>query len=91
MNKQELAKAIAERTGLPRDKAGDAMNALTVIITEKLAGGGKIRLPGLGIFECRTRPARTGCNPRTREPMEIPERTIPAFKAGRALKTAVQG
>lgn len=91
MNKMELAKEVAVRTGLTKEQAGDAVEAFTLFITETLAAGGSVRVPGLGIFECHKRPAKAGRNPRTQEPITIPERVVPCFRPGQRLKTAAQG
>ena len=90
MNKQELISKIAEKAALSKKDAGAALAALTATITEELKAGEKISIFGLGTFEVRERAARTGHNPRTGETVEIAAKRIPAFKAAKALKDAVE-
>ncbi|MBQ8109011.1 MAG: HU family DNA-binding protein [Clostridia bacterium] len=90
MNKQELISKIAEKAGISKKDAGVALTALTATITEELKAGEKIAISNLGIFEVRERAARTGHNPRTGETVEIAAKRIPAFKAAKALKDAVE-
>ena len=75
--------------GFSKKVAGDTITALTDIISDELANNGKVQLVGFGTFETRKRAARTGRNPQTNEEIKIPEATVPAFKAGRALKEKV--
>lgn len=90
MNKQELISKIAEKAVLSKKDAGAALAALTATITEELKAGEKIAIANLGTFEVRERAARTGHNPRTGETVEIAAKRIPAFKAAKALKDAVE-
>ena len=89
MNKTELAAAVAAKTKLSKKEAEAAVNAVLASITEALADGDKVALVGFGTFDVKTRAARTGLNPRTKETVEIPASKVPAFKAGKALKDAV--
>lgn len=89
MNKSELIAAVAEQAGLSKKDAEKAVNAFIGAVTETLIDGGKIQLVGFGTFEVRARDARTGKNPRTGETIKIAASKIPAFKAGKALKDAV--
>ena len=89
MKKQELVAAIAEKSGLSKTDAAKALKATTEAITEALAKGDTISLIGFGTFKTKTRAARTGKNPRTGEAIEVPAATVPAFKAGKALKDSV--
>ena len=89
MNKTELIAAVAEKTGLTKKDAEKVINATMEAITAELAKGEKISLTGFGIFEVKAREARTGRNPRTGETTQIPASKAPAFKAGKALKDAV--
>lgn len=91
MNKTELIAKIAEATDLPKTKAGEALDATLKAITEALVGGDTVSLVGFGTFDVRDRAARTGRNPRTGEPIEIPASKSPGFKAGKALKESVNG
>ena len=89
MNKTELIAAVAEKTGLSKKDSDAAVNAVLNTITETLKADEKIQLVGFGSFETKKRAARTGRNPSTGEPMDIPAARLPAFKAGKALKDAV--
>ena len=90
MNKQELIAKIAEKSNLSKKDAAAALTALTDVITEALKAEGKLAIPSLGTFELRERAARTGKNPRTGEKVEISAKKVPAFKAAKALKDAVE-
>ena len=89
MNKTELVAAIAEKAELSKKDSEKALNAALEAITEELTRGGKIQLIGFGSFEVKSRAARTGRNPKTKEPIAIPASTYPVFKAGKALKDEV--
>ena len=90
MNKQELISKIAEMASISKTDAAAALTALTATITEELKSGEKVAIPSLGTFEVRERAARTGKNPRTGEAVEIAAKKLPAFKAAKALKDAVE-
>lgn len=90
MNKQELISKIAEKASISKKDAAAALTALTATITEELKSGEKVAIPSLGTFEVRKRAARTGKNPRTGEAVEIAAKKLPAFKAAKALKDAVE-
>ena len=89
MNKQELITAISIKANLSKKDAAAALTALTDVITEALKAEGKLAIPSLGTFELRERAARTGKNPRTGEKVEISAKKVPAFKAAKALKEAI--
>ena len=89
MNKAELVAAVAEKAGLSKKDSEKAVNAAFDTISAELAAGGKVQLVGFGSFETKTRNARVGRNPRTKEEIEIPASRVPAFKAGKALKDTV--
>ena len=89
MNKLELVSAVAEKTGRTKKATEETVTALIDAITEELAKGGKIQLLGFGAFEVKSRAARTGHNPSTKEPIQIAASKLPVFKAGKALKDAV--
>ena len=89
MNKQELITAISIKANLSKKDAAAALTALTDTITEMLKAEGKLAIPSLGTFELRERAARTGKNPRTGEKVEISAKKVPAFKAAKALKEAI--
>ena len=89
MNKTELIAAVAEKTGLTKKDAERVVNATVDTITESLVKGEKVQVFGFGIFEVKTREARVGRNPRTKETIQIPATKLPAFKASKTLKDAV--
>ena len=89
MNKTELIAAVAEKTDLSKKDADAAVSAVLGAITDALKAGDKIQLVGFGTFEVRNRAAKQGRNPRTGETMTVPASKVPAFKAGKALKDAV--
>ena len=89
MNKTELIAAVAENAELSKKDAETAVSATLDAITAALKEGDKVQLVGFGSFEVKSRAARTGRNPRTKEIVEIPASKVPVFKAGKALKDAV--
>jgi DNA-binding protein HU-beta len=89
MTKTELINAVAEKSSMTKKDSDAAVSAMLEAITEALTNGESVALVGFGTFEVRTRAARQGVNPRTKESMLIPESKLPAFKAGKALKEAV--
>lgn len=89
MNKKDIVKAIAEKLGTSQKEAGQALDAVTEVITEGLARGEKISLIGFGTFEVAERAERMGRNPKTNESMVIKASKAPKFKAGKALKCIV--
>lgn len=91
MNKAELIDAVASATGANRSAASDAVDAVLSSIQKSLVSGDKVTLPGFGTFEVRSRAARTGRNPQTGETIQVQASKAPAFKAGAALKNAVNG
>lgn len=89
MNKTDLIAAVAAKAEISKKDADAAVTAVVEAITEALAEGDKVSLVGFGTFDVKERAARTGLNPRTKETIEIPASKAPAFKAGKALKDAV--
>jgi len=89
MNKAELINAVAEKAGLSKKDSEAAVTAAIDVITESLAQGEKVQLVGFGSFEVKSRAARIGRNPRTKEEIKIPASKLPVFKAGKALKDTV--
>lgn len=89
MNKTELVAAIAEKTELTKKDAEKALVAFTEVVAEELKAGNKIQLVGFGTFEVAKRAAREGRNPQTGETMKIAASNAPKFKAGKALKDAI--
>ena len=91
MNRKELIDALADKTGFSKIDTERALSALLEVISDTLQKGDSISLVGFGSFEVRKRAARTGRNPKTGEELKIKASTVPAFKAGAALKAAVNG
>ena len=89
MNRSKIAGRVADRTGVGRSAAGDAVDAVFETIAETLARGEDVRIVGFRTFVTRSRPARTRRNPRTRESLNIAASTTPTFKAGKTLQDAV--
>ena len=89
MNKVELVASMAERAELTKVDAEKALKAFIDVVTEEMKNKGKVQLVGFGTFETTERAARTGRNPKTGETIEIGASTSPKFKAGKALKDAV--
>src|SRR5690349_3753732 len=89
MNKTELVDKIAAEAGLDKKSAEQALRATLNAITDSVAGGEKVTLPGFGTFERRERAAREGRNPRTGATLRIPKSQVPAFKAGATFKSYV--
>ena len=89
MNKTELVAAVAAKADLSKKEAEAAVSATLDAITEALADGDKVALVGFGTFSVKDRAARTGINPLTKESIQIAASKAPAFKAGKALKDAI--
>ena len=89
MKKNELVSAIAEAAELSKADAGRALDAFVDCVTNSLKAGDSVTLVGFGTFEVRARAARQGRNPRTGKTLDIKASKVPAFKAGKALKDAV--
>lgn len=90
MNKAELVAAVAEKTEFRKKDAEAAINAFLSTVQEAMVAGEKVQLIGFGTFETRDRKARQGRNPRKpEEVIEIAASKAPVFKAGKALKDAV--
>ena len=89
MNKSELIDAIASDSGLSKADAGRALDGFTSAITNALNGGDSVSMVGFGTFSVKHREARAGRNPRTGETIQIKASNNPSFKAGKALKDAV--
>ena len=89
MNKTELVAAMAEQTQLSKKDTEAALKAFVDVVSAELKNGGKVQLVGFGTFEVAERAAREGRNPHTGEPMPIAASKAPKFKAGKALKDAL--
>jgi DNA-binding protein HU-beta len=89
VNKQQLIDAAADSAELGKTDMSRALDALLGTITDALKAGEKVAVTGFGTFEVRDRAARTARNPQTGEEIDVPAQRAPAFKAGKALKDAV--
>ena len=93
MNKSEMARKLAARSGLTQAQSADVLDAVfspvNVVIADALAAGGKVSIGGFGTFEARERAARAGRNPRTGAAITIAAKRYPAFKAAKGLKDTV--
>ena len=89
MNKSELVSAMAAKTELSKKEMERALKAFIDVVTEELKNDGKVQLVGFGTFEVSKRAAREGRNPQTNEVIQIAASNVPKFKAGKALKSAV--
>lgn len=89
MNKPDLITTIVNKTGLQVKDTEAFLKALTEVVTEELVKGEKVQLVGFGTFEVSERAAREGRNPKTGEALHIEASKTPKFKAGKALKLAV--
>ena len=89
MNKVELIASIIEKTGLDKKMAEFAVEAFTETVTEELKKGNRVQIVGFGSFEVIQRNSRMGINPQTKERIRISPTIAPKFKAGKALKDAV--
>lgn len=91
MTKNDLAKAVAGKTGLSQTAASEALGAVLESIESELAQGGEVTITGFGRFSVKERGARQGVNPATGQRIQIPATTAPKFTAGARLKDAVKG
>jgi DNA-binding protein HU-beta len=91
VNKGELVDAIAADANLSKTDAESALNAFINSVQSAITSGEKVTLPGFGTFSPALRKARTGMDPRTREPVQIPERKSAKFSVGSKFKAQVQG
>jgi len=89
MKKPELAAAIASKADVTKEKAGEILNIITDEITNAVSQDDTVSLVGFGSFTVRERSARTGKNPQTGATIQIPASKTVGFKAGKALKDAV--
>jgi DNA-binding protein HU-beta len=89
VNKAELIEAVAEQADMSKAEAGRAVDAIVSTITDAMKKKDDVSLIGFGTFTVRERAARSGRNPQTGETIQIAAAKVPAFKAGKALKDAV--
>ena len=90
MNKKELAEVIAEKFDLTKIKSNEIVDTVFESMVDALADGQKVEISGFGKFEVKTRAARTGINPQTKETIDIPASNTPSFKASKNLKDRVK-
>lgn len=88
MNKTELIESVVEKINLPKKQVTQVLDGILTTITEQLASEQAVALVGFGTFSVKTRAARKGINPQTKEPIDIKEAKVPAFKSGKSLKDA---
>ena len=86
MNKNELVRAIAEKSGLTLKDAGAAFDGFVASVSDALKAGDKIQISGFGSFEVKAKAAREGINPKTGEKIKIAASKTPVFKFGKAYK-----
>jgi DNA-binding protein HU-beta len=89
MNKAEFVAAVADASGLSKTDAGNAVEAMIKVVKKTLKGGDSVAVVGFGTFAVRKRAARSGRNPRTGATIKIKASKVPGFKAGKALKDAI--
>jgi len=89
MNKSDLAKTIAVNAKLPKKTAEDVVNTIFDSLSRELVDGGRIEIRGFGSFYSKTYEAREGRNPRTGDPINVPEKTHVLFRVGKELKGRV--
>lgn len=89
MNQPELIAKVAAISGESRKATEAVLKTTADVIGSTLQEGGEVTLPGIGKLHAKDKPARTGRNPKTGEPVEIPARRVPAFSASKALKDTV--
>ncbi len=90
MNKEQLVERVADKTGATKKDAMDVLNSALDLVTATLKKGDKVTLVGFGTFLVRKRKAREGRNPQTGAKIKIPAKRVPAFSAGKELKSAVR-
>ncbi|NLY11129.1 MAG: HU family DNA-binding protein [Firmicutes bacterium] len=89
MNKTDLINKVAQKSGLTKKAATEAVDAVFSSISEALASNDKVTIVGFGTFEVRDRAERKGINPSTKEEIVIPATRVPAFRPGKTLKESV--
>lgn len=90
MNKAELIETIAQKTGMPKRAAREAINTIFGAISKSVADGQTVRITGFGSFMARARRSSTRINPQTGQRLMVPSKAVPGFRAGRELKDMVR-
>jgi DNA-binding protein HU-beta len=90
LNKKSIAEVVAEKHDLTKKEASEIVDLVFDTISDALKNGGRADITGFGKFEVKTRAARTGINPQTKESIQIPESKLPGFKASKGLKDIVK-
>jgi DNA-binding protein HU-beta len=90
MNKTDMVTKLAEKNGMTKKDAQKALEGLIEIISDEIKDGGSVILTGFGTFSIAERKPRTGRNPQTGQPIDIPAARVPKFKAGKQLKDVVK-
>ena len=91
MNKTEFISKVSESIGADTAQAANVVNAVLDAVTEVVASGDSLAIPGFGTFRTVKRPERTARNPQTGATMTVPEHITPVFKAGKRFRDAVKG
>lgn len=86
MYRTDIYREVAKQSGLPRATVETAIDRFLLVVADAMKNGEKVTLSGFGVFEPQLRSPRIGRNPHTREPVEIPARILPVFKASQSLK-----
>ena len=89
MNKKQLIERMVKHTDSPKGEAEKHLEAFTAAVSGALKAGEEVQLPGFGKFYVREQKAREGRNPQSGEKMNIPDRKVPAFKAGKSFKESI--
>ena len=90
VNKKVIAETVAEKHNLTKKESGEIVDLVFDTVADALKDGAKVDIAGFGKFEVKTRAARTGINPQTKETIEIPSSKVPGFKASKSLKDLVR-
>ena len=90
MNKNELINEVARKTGLSRREADVGVQTMLDLIAQEVTKSKKVTLTGFGTFDVGRRRARSGVNPRTGEPIQIPATKMPRFKPSRIMRDKVK-
>lgn len=90
VNKKVIAESVAEKHNLTKKESAEIVDLVFDTVADALKDGAKVDIAGFGKFEVKTRAARTGINPQTKETIEIPSSKVPGFKASKSLKDLVR-